>query len=122
MSRLYGGGMTTLDALCMGVPVITCPGPTISSRLAAASLTALGLERFIARDFTHYVELATAVASDVASLTRLRMELRDRIVRSPIGDGALYTRAVETAYRAIWRRWCRDGVERAEMAPQLARH
>jgi predicted O-linked N-acetylglucosamine transferase (SPINDLY family) len=43
----HGGGMTTLDALWMGVPVVTCPGRTISSRLAAASLTAAGLNDYM---------------------------------------------------------------------------
>ena len=46
----HGGGMTTLDALAMGVPVVTWSGGTISSRLAASCLTALDLTRFIARD------------------------------------------------------------------------
>ena len=104
----HSGGMTTLDALCMGVPVITCPGPTISSRLSAASLSALGLERFIARDFEQYVKLAVGMASDLDGIAQLRGELRDRIVRSPVGDPVLYTRAVESAYRAVWRRWCRE--------------
>jgi len=26
---------------------------------------------------------------------------------SEIGDAARYTRAVEAAYRTMWRRWCR---------------
>ncbi|MGH6977037.1 MAG: tetratricopeptide repeat protein, partial [Stellaceae bacterium] len=39
----HGGGMTTLDALAMGVPVITRTGRTIPSRLAASCLTALDL-------------------------------------------------------------------------------
>jgi protein O-GlcNAc transferase len=35
----HAGGMTTLDAFWMGVPVVTWPGSTISSRLAAATLS-----------------------------------------------------------------------------------
>jgi predicted O-linked N-acetylglucosamine transferase (SPINDLY family) len=100
---LPSGGMTTPDALCMGVPVITCPGLTISSRLAAASLSALSLDRFIARDHEQYVRLAVGTALDLHGLARLRGELRDRIVRNAV----LYTRAVESAYRTIWRQWCR---------------
>jgi predicted O-linked N-acetylglucosamine transferase (SPINDLY family) len=44
----HSGGMTTLEALWMGVPVVTCVGQTIPSRLTAASLSALGLTDFIA--------------------------------------------------------------------------
>ena len=48
--------MTTLDSLWMGVPVVTAPGRTISSRLAAATLTAAGLSEFIAPDHDGYVD------------------------------------------------------------------
>lgn len=102
----HGGGMTTLDALWMGVPVLTAPGRTISSRLAAAILAPLGLADFIARDPDTYVDRAIAQARDLPALARLRGSLRQRIAASPIGDGARYARAVEEAYRAAWRRWC----------------
>src|SRR5262249_3360914 len=80
-----GGGMTTLDALWMGVPVLTWPGRTISSRLAAASLTALNLTDFIAPDLDTYVELAIAKATDVDALSRLRGTLRKRVADSAFG-------------------------------------
>lgn len=102
----HGGGMTTLDALWMGLPVVTWSGRTISSRLAAASLTALGLNDFIAPDLDSYVKLAVAKANDVASLARLRGTLRGRVAGSIIGDPAQYAGAVEAAYREMWRRWC----------------
>jgi predicted O-linked N-acetylglucosamine transferase (SPINDLY family) len=102
----HGGGMTTLDALWMGVPVVTCPGRTISSRLAAASLTALGLNGFIADSVQNYTELAVAKAADLDGLSRLRAGLRRRLADSEFGDGARYARAVERAYRDMWRRWC----------------
>ena len=102
----HGGGMTTLDALWMGVPVVTWAGGTISSRLAAASLAALGLRGFIAPDLEGYVKLAVAQAGDLEALAGLRAGLRPLMAGSAIGDPRRYARAVEAAYREMWRRWC----------------
>jgi protein O-GlcNAc transferase len=102
----HGGGITTLDALWMGVPVVTWAGRTVSSRLAAASLTALGLTDFVAADPESYVALAIAKAGDFDSLARLRAGLRARVAGSVIGDPVRYARAVEAAYRDMWLRWC----------------
>jgi protein O-GlcNAc transferase len=102
----HGGGMTTLDALWMGVPVVTWPGSTISSRLAAACLTHAGLPELIATDMAGYVDLAIATARDPAALGELRRTLRGRIAATDFGDPARYARAVETQYRAMWRTWC----------------
>jgi predicted O-linked N-acetylglucosamine transferase (SPINDLY family) len=104
----HGGGMTTLDALWMGVPVVTCPGRTISSRLAAASLHAAGLHDYIASDPHHYVELAIAKAGDLPALAELRRTLRERIAGTAFGDPARYARAVEGQYRSMWQRWCAE--------------
>jgi protein O-GlcNAc transferase len=105
----HGGGMTTLDALWMGVPVVTWSGRTVSSRLAAASLSALDLADFVAADAESYVKLAVAKAGDLAALTSLRASLRVRIAGSVIGDAQRYSRAVESVYREIWRQWCAGG-------------
>jgi predicted O-linked N-acetylglucosamine transferase (SPINDLY family) len=102
----HGGGMTTLDALWMGIPVVTWAGQTISSRLAAASLTASGLTDFIANAPETYVDLAVAKATNVEALSRLRTNLRTQIAATEFGDCARYSRAVEAAYREMWQRWC----------------
>lgn len=102
----HGGGMTTLDALWMGVPVATWPGRIISSRLAAATMTALGLSDFVAPDADAYVGLAVEKANDIDGLAGLRANLRPRLAKSAIADSAQYARAVEAAYREMWRRWC----------------
>jgi protein O-GlcNAc transferase len=104
----HGGGMTTLEALWMGVPVVTAPGGTISSRLAAATLTAAQLTDFIATDHRHYVELAVKKASDLSSLADLRSRLRDRLANTEFGNALRYARAVEKQYRAMWQTWCRS--------------
>jgi predicted O-linked N-acetylglucosamine transferase (SPINDLY family) len=102
----HGGGMTTLDALWMGVPVVTWPGHSISSRLAAASLTAAGLTDFVAPDLESYVELAVAKATDLPALVDLRETLRARVAGYAFGNPARYARAVEAAFREMWQRWC----------------
>jgi predicted O-linked N-acetylglucosamine transferase (SPINDLY family) len=102
----HSGAMTTLEALWMGVPVVTCAGCTIPSRLSAASLTALDLTDFIAPDLETYVALAIAKARNLDALGRLRASLRERIARSQFGDPGRYARAVEGAYRQMWQHWC----------------
>ena len=104
----HGGGMTTLEALWMGVPVVTAPSGIISSRLAAATLTAAQLTDFIATDHRHYVELAVKKASDLSSLADLRSRLRDRLANTEFGNTLRYARAVEKQYRAMWQTWCRS--------------
>jgi predicted O-linked N-acetylglucosamine transferase (SPINDLY family) len=113
----HGGGMTTLDALWMGVPVVTMPGQTISSRLAAASLTAAGLNDYVARGQSAYVDLAVAKARDLPALAGLRTELRQRIANTDFGDPARYARAVEAQYRSMWETWCRKQNGAATISP-----
>jgi protein O-GlcNAc transferase len=108
----HAGGMTTLDALWMGVPVVTWAGKTVSSRWAATSLAPLGLTDFIADGPESYVELAIAKAADLESLSRLRASLRARMATSDWGHGVRYCRAVEAAYREIWQRWCSERLQR----------
>jgi protein O-GlcNAc transferase len=98
--------MTTLEALWMGVPVVTVSGGTISSRLTAATLTAAGLTDFIAPDQRHYVPLAVSKANDLESLARLRATLRDRMANTEFGDPIRYARAVERHFRSMWWKWC----------------
>lgn len=100
------GGITTLEALWMGVPVITLKGETIAGRGPAAILTAAGHAEFIAESPDRYIEIAAAQARDLRALGEIRQRLRRRLLASPIGDVALYTRHVEAQYRAMWHRWC----------------
>ncbi len=102
----HGGGVTTFESLAMGVPVITLKGRTPAERLSAAILTHLELETFIADDPEGYLTLAKARSESKAPLALLRAALRPRIEASAAGDPRRYARAVEAAYRDLWRRWC----------------
>ena len=102
------GGVTTYETLWMGVPVIALKGISVASRVSAAILTALGLSDWIADNKEDYVALAVERANDVGALTALRRDLRAKIAASAAGDLVRYTRAVEDAYRTMWRTYCAE--------------
>jgi predicted O-linked N-acetylglucosamine transferase (SPINDLY family) len=105
-TTVYSGGTTTLDALWMGVPVVTAPGERPASRSAAAILTNLGLEDWIAATEGEYVRIAASRARDAARLAELRRTLRARLRASPLMDEAGFARDMASVWRSLWRRWC----------------
>lgn len=102
----YAGGTTTCHALWMGVPVISLPGPTATSRSGASLLAAVGLEQFIAQDPEDYIAIASRLAADLPQLASVRAGLRQRMSASPLCDAGGFTRQLEAAYRSMWRSWC----------------
>ena len=102
----HGGGVTTLEGLKMGVPVVTLNWPTLVGRLSASILTTLGLTDWIVDSREDYIRLAAEKARDLAVLSHLRATLRERFDSSVIGDNAAYVAAVEAEYRQLWLRWC----------------
>ncbi len=103
----YSGGLTTLEALWMGVPVVTLGGgDRFCARHSVAHLTAVGLPELVAADAEGYLDLAAGLAGDPAALSALRAGLRDRMAASPLCDGPRFARHLEAAYRDLWRGWC----------------
>ncbi len=102
------GGTTTCEALWLGVPVVTRSGDIFQSRAGLSILGSMGLDELIAGSDEEYVRIAVALAHDRERLAALRAGLRERMRASPLTDGRAYARALEAAYRGIWRTWCRD--------------
>ena len=103
----YSGGLTTCEALWMGVPVVTCPGETFASRHSLSHLSNVGLTETVAADAREYVELAVRLAGDLPHLAALRAGLRDRMARSPLCDGERFAGHLSRQLRDVWRQWCR---------------
>lgn len=101
----YSGGLTTCEALWMGVPVVTLPGDTFAGRHAASHLAAAGLEAWIAPTREGYLETAIDWASDLNRLAEWRAGLRARVQASPLCDGRRLARHLERLVREAWRRW-----------------
>jgi predicted O-linked N-acetylglucosamine transferase (SPINDLY family) len=100
------GGITSLHALWMGVPVISLAGAAPIGRIGVSLLSQLGLESFVARDHDGYVEIARRSATDLAGLADLRAGLRERMRASTLMDEEGFVRDLESAYRQMWRGWC----------------
>ena len=102
----YGGHTTGLDALWMGVPVVSLAGERSVSRAGLSQLSNLGLKELVAFSEEQYVEIATGLAGDLPRLAELRTMLRSRMEASVLMDAAHFARQIEEAYRAMWREWC----------------
>lgn len=102
----YTGGMTTLEALWMGVPVVTLTGESLLSRQSASFLRLIGLEQLVAQDEQAYCMNATQLAADQTQLAGLRAGLRARMLASSLCDCSAFVRELEQAYRQVWRRFC----------------
>jgi protein O-GlcNAc transferase len=102
----YGGGLSTLEALWMGVPVITLAGATIIGRMGATYVGHAGLDEFVAATPDAYLEIARRAAADPARLAELRAGMRARLLGTTLLDGAAFTRDLEEGYRRVWRDWC----------------
>jgi predicted O-linked N-acetylglucosamine transferase (SPINDLY family) len=100
------GGISSWEALYMGVPIVAKMGNGASSRITAAILKALGLDDWVADDDESYFSIAQKFAAMPSYLERLRAELPARIASSPSGNVEVYTRAVEEGYRRFWTEYC----------------
>jgi protein O-GlcNAc transferase len=101
----YNGGVTTCDALWMGVPVVSLAGETPVSRAGLSLLTNVGLPELVARSETEFVNIAEDLARDLLRLRELRATLRDRMKSSVLMDAPRFARNIEAAYRRIWQEW-----------------
>ena len=104
----YSGGMTTCEALWMGVPVVTCPSETFASRHSLSHLSNVGLAETVAMDRHDYIELAVRLAGDLPHLAELRAVLRELVRHSPLGDSKRFAQHFVALLRDVWRRWCRQ--------------
>ncbi len=99
---VYNAHTTAADALWVGLPLLTCPGETFASRVAAGLLTAIGLPELIAPTLEEYERLALHLARHPEELQGLRAKLTAQRTTWPLFDTPRFVRNLERAYRAMW--------------------
>lgn len=111
----YNAHTTASDALWNGLPVLTLPGATFASRVAASLVKAAGTPETIVTSLAEYEELAVALAQDEAGLAALKQRLVEGRSSCALFDTQRFARHIETAYRLMLER-ARKGERPAPLA------
>ncbi len=100
----YTGGITTCEALYMGVPVVSLYGERHGARFGLSILKNIGLEELAVNSYEEYVNRAVMLANDWELLKILRKNLRGMMKKSPLMDSQNYIREIEAAFVKIVRK------------------
>ena len=98
----YGAHTTANDALLAGLPLITCAGETLASRIAGSQLHAIGLPELVATSLADYESLALKLATEPKLLAGYRARLAANRHTHPLFDMARYARDFEDAMLRAW--------------------
>lgn len=116
----YNAHTTAADALWAGVPVVTLPGESFASRVAASILAAVGLEGLAMGSVEDYEAALVTMATDPEVLPGLRAHLVDNRLELPLFDTPGYTRRFEALLHRLWQRWCEELPPRHLAAEELS--
>jgi predicted O-linked N-acetylglucosamine transferase (SPINDLY family) len=110
---------TASEALWAGVPVVTVPGPTFASRVAASLLRACHLDELVCDTPEAYVEKVVALAADLPRLRGLQRHLDEKRLQLPLFDTDRYARDYEALLMRMVER-ARQGLPPAPLAAQAS--
>ena len=97
----YTGGVTTCEALYMGVPVISLYGSRHGTRFGLSILKNVGLDELAVSTYDEYINRAIMLAGDWELLKILRKNLRTMMKKSPLMDSQNYVREIQDVFVKI---------------------
>uniref|UniRef100_A0A3P8ZHF5 UDP-N-acetylglucosamine--peptide N-acetylglucosaminyltransferase 110 kDa subunit n=1 Tax=Esox lucius TaxID=8010 RepID=A0A3P8ZHF5_ESOLU len=102
---LCNGHTTGMDVLWAGTPMVTMPGETLASRVAASQLQCLGCPELIAHTRQDYEDVAVKLGSDMEYLKMIRSRVWKQRICSPLFNTKQYTMDLEKLYLQMWERY-----------------
>ncbi|XP_016342525.1 UDP-N-acetylglucosamine--peptide N-acetylglucosaminyltransferase 110 kDa subunit-like isoform X1 [Sinocyclocheilus anshuiensis] len=106
---LCNGHTTGMDVLWAGTPMVTMPGETLASRVAASQLTCLGCPELIAQSRQEYEDVAVKLGTDMEFLKKVRSRVWKQRICSPLFNTKLYTMDLERLYLQMWEHYAAGG-------------
>lgn len=96
----FGGGNTTYEALAIGVPIVTWPGPFMRGRVTQACYRQMGFAELVADSLDSYVDIAIRLAHDAAWRTNVGAEISRR--SSALFEDGEAVAELERFFAAAW--------------------
>ena len=97
----YNAHTTASDALWAGMPLITLPGRSFSSRVSSSLLKSIGLEELICSSEQEYFEKALDLGKDPKKLSFLKQKLLKNKTSSPLFDSHLFIKNYESQIKNL---------------------
>ncbi len=101
----YGAHTTASDALWAGLPLLTRPGKSFASRVAASLLHAIKLPQLITSTPEEYESVAINFANNPLELAAIKARLEESRYITPLFNTHLFTQYIESAYHAAYDRY-----------------
>lgn len=102
----FSGGLTSCEALWMGVPVVTWAGERMSSRQTASFLLQVDLANLVTGSREAYIETAAALAEDQTARCELRGVLRERMRSGSLCDSMALAENFSGLVERAWQQRC----------------
>jgi predicted O-linked N-acetylglucosamine transferase (SPINDLY family) len=102
----FTGGMTTLDVLWMGIPLVTKVGQQWSSRNSYTLMVNAGISEGIAWSDEEYIDWGIKLGKDENLRRKVIAKLDESRQTSPLWNARQFTKDVENAYRQMWQIYC----------------
>jgi predicted O-linked N-acetylglucosamine transferase (SPINDLY family) len=92
---------TTSDALWAGLPVLTLPGESFASRVAASLVSAIGLPEMVTESVQDYEDFAVYLAGHSQEFLEIRKRLEKNRLNSALFNSKLFTKNLESLYSRL---------------------
>ena len=102
----YNGTTTTLEALWMGVPVVSLYGNTHASRVSKSILHRLNLDELAVNSIPEFAQAVQMLSKDSDLRSHIRNTLRQKMSESPLMNQQQFCNEFMGAIRKKWEGWC----------------
>jgi predicted O-linked N-acetylglucosamine transferase (SPINDLY family) len=109
----YNAHTTTMDALWMGLPVLTCLGQAFPGRVAGSMLKAAGMPELVTTSMADYEAVAIDLATKPEKLGAIRSKISEARDAAPLFDTDRLRHSLEAAYTQMWTLWQRGEAPRS---------